>query len=158
MVKRWAAAALFVPLLAMLVVTPATASHGATMTIADEAKLVPKTPVSATHVLLEVSGTYSCGQPSGGIDPSRSGFGFNVTQFQKNGVVTGGGGLGGDQLICDGAVQSWTQQITASNSDTGQQARWKGGKAIAQGGMGVCNSDNSDCAGAGFNQAIRLVR
>ena len=148
MVKRWIAVAFFSLLLVVMVVTPATASHGFSVTIAKKATL------TASHILIEVTGTYNCGTPSGGLDPNNSGFGFQVSQFHKSGVISGGGGMGGNDLNCDGATHTWTQQIQGFSS--GQPALWHGGRAIVQGGGGVCNSDRSDCAGTGFTQAIQI--
>lgn len=129
--------------------TTASASHGFSVTIDKRATL------TASHILVEVSGTYSCGQPAGGLDPDKSGFGYSVTQFYKGEVISGGGGIGGFELNCNGATHTWTQQISGWLPN-GQPALWHGGKAIVQGGGEVCNSDRSDCAGVGFTLAIRI--
>jgi len=149
MVKRWIAGAFVSLFLVVMVVTPATASHGFSVTVAKKATL------TASHILIEVSGTYSCGTPDGGLEPNNSGFGFSVTQFHRNGVISGNGGIGGNDLMCDGATHTWTQQIQGFSSG-GEPALWHGGRAIVQGGGEVCNSDRSDCAGTGFTQAIRI--
>jgi len=148
MAKRYITVGFTWLLLVVLAVAPAAASHGFSVTIDKRATL------TASHILLQVSGTYSCGQPAGGLDPDKSGFGYSVTQFYKGGVITGGGGIGGHDLQCDGAIHTWTHQINGWSN--GQPALWHGGKAIVQGGGEVCNSDRSDCAGVGFTLAIRI--
>lgn len=158
MVKRLfriAVLAITVPV-AVSFATPAWANHSFSLTVNNKATL------NSFRTIVTVSGTYTCTEPTGGVNPDFSGLGGQVSQIYKgNTVVSGGGGTGGPGFFtCDNLAHPWSFDVQAFDGN-GQPAVWKNGKAIFQYGGGVsdgpdCEGGGSDCAGASGQTVIQL--
>lgn len=115
-------------------------------------------------ILLHVTGTYTCTNPVDPVtgdsygfffEPNFSGGNVNVNEIVKNYVVSGGMGWDGNSFVCDGTTQHWSADLNGNKADN-SPALWKTGKAMAQAGGNICDTDGN-CAGTNV-QAVIMIK